>query len=42
MQFRAKVQKTSEKVVTLAEREDPRSLPERFVGGHLNRMDNFY
>lgn len=42
LQCKTKVQKTSEKVVTVTEREDPRSLPERFIDEHLNRMDNFY
>jgi len=42
VQNRPKLQKTSEEVVTVTEREDPRGLAERFIDGHLNRMDKFF
>lgn len=42
LQYRAKVHNISRKVVAVTERADPRSLPERFTDGHLNRLDCFY
>lgn len=42
LQYRAKVHNISRKVAAVTVRADPRSLPERFSDGHLNRLDLFY